>query len=128
MKVFGITEAKNQLSALIDHVRHGGRLSRLGRARTVRIGTKKLTENLILTAPPRALKGSDAVQTLLEEAERLDLIEELWKSLTEDQRDSIPLTNTQITELDRRLDLLEKEGPIGFSPEELRERIKRQRS
>lgn len=93
MKIVGITEAKNRLSALIDHVRSGetvlimdrgrpvarlesaisiedageGRLSRLERAGIVRIATNELTQDLIRTAPPRARKGSDVVKTLLEE-------------------------------------------------------------
>lgn len=93
MKVVGITEAKNKLSALIDHVRGGetvlimdrgrpvarlesavaiddageGRLSRLERAGIVRIAGKKLAEALIKAAPPRARKGADVVRILLEE-------------------------------------------------------------
>lgn len=93
MKIVSITEAKNRLSALIDHVRGGeivlimdhgrpvarlesavaideagqGRLSRLERAGIVRIATKKLGEDLIKTAPPRARKNADVVRVLLEE-------------------------------------------------------------
>lgn len=93
MKIVGITEAKNKLSALIDQVRGGetvlimdhgrpvarlesavtideageGRLSRLERAGIVRIATKKLTQALIQTAPPRARKNADVVRVLLEE-------------------------------------------------------------
>lgn len=93
MKIVGITEAKNKLSALIDLVRAGetvlimdhgrpvarlesavaiddageGRLSRLERAGIVRVATKKLKEGLIKTAPPRARKGADVVRVLLEE-------------------------------------------------------------
>lgn len=60
--------------------------------------------------------------------ERLDLIEELWESLSLDQRESLPITDDQRDELDRRLDLLDKEGPVGISPEELTDRIKRRSS
>lgn len=93
MKTVSITEAKNKLSALIDHVRGGetvlimdhgrpvarlesavvigdsgqGRLSRLERAGIVRIATKKLRKDLIQTAPPRARKDADVVRALLEE-------------------------------------------------------------
>lgn len=93
MKVVGIAEAKNKLSALIDHVRAGetvlimdhgrpvarlesavsiedvglGRLSRLERAGIVRIATKKLADDLLRTSPPRARKGADVVRALLEE-------------------------------------------------------------
>ena len=48
--------------------------------------------------------------------ERLDSIEQLWESLSEDERNSLPLTADQERELDRRLDGLEKEGPVGLSP------------
>ena len=56
--------------------------------------------------------------------ERLDLIEQLWDSLSEDERNSLPLTADQERELDRRLDGLEKEGPVGLSPDELRQRLR----
>ena len=56
--------------------------------------------------------------------ERLDLIEQLWESLSEEERESLPLTPEQERELDRRLDALEKEGPAGVSSDELRQRIR----
>lgn len=59
----------------------------------------------------------------LSQEERLGLIEELWESLGEEERDAIPLTREQESELDRRLDALEKDGPVGLSPEEVRTRI-----
>lgn len=62
---------------------------------------------------------------LLSPEERLDLIDELWESLTASQRASIPLTNEQEAELDRRLDDLDTDGPVGISPEELRANILR---
>lgn len=43
----------------------------------------------------------------------------------EDQHASLPLTSAQEEELDRRLDDLEAEGPIGISPEQLRSSILR---
>jgi len=55
--------------------------------------------------------------------ERLELIEELWESLSR-EGDPLPLTEEQEAELDRRLDVLDREGPVGISPEELRERIR----
>lgn len=60
--------------------------------------------------------------------ERLELIEQLWESLSQDQRESIPISDDQREELDHRLDLLEEQGPEGVSPEELMERIKRRSS
>jgi putative addiction module component (TIGR02574 family) len=56
--------------------------------------------------------------------ERLALIEQLWESLSDEERDSVPLTADQERELDRRLDAVEKEGPIGISPDELRKQIR----
>jgi putative addiction module component (TIGR02574 family) len=55
--------------------------------------------------------------------ERLQLIEELWDSLSIEQRDAIPLTAEQETELDRRLDDLERDGPVGVTSDELFARI-----
>ena len=59
----------------------------------------------------------------LTQDERLDLIEEIWESLDESQRDAVQLTASQRDELDRRLDQLEREGPDGVTSEELRERL-----
>jgi putative addiction module component (TIGR02574 family) len=60
--------------------------------------------------------------------ERLRLIEELWDSLDPVERDAIPLTSEQQEELDRRLDALEREGPIGISSDELFERVRKRSS
>ena len=49
----------------------------------------------------------------LNPAERLRMIEELWDSLSK-QPGSVPLTETQREELDRRLDDLERSGPEGI--------------
>jgi len=67
------------------------------------------------------------VQQLSRE-ERLELIEQLWDSLSDEERDSLPLTAEQEQELDRRLDTLEREGPVGVSPDELREQVRRRPS
>lgn len=64
----------------------------------------------------------------LSQDERLALIEELWESLSEAERDAIPLAAEQQQELDRRLDALEREGPKGLSPEEMRTHLKRRSS
>jgi putative addiction module component (TIGR02574 family) len=55
--------------------------------------------------------------------ERLELLEELWDSLSRES-EPLPLTEEQEAELDRRLDALDREGAVGISPEELRERIR----
>ena len=50
--------------------------------------------------------------TRLTPEEKLQLIDELWTSITPDQ---FPLTAAQRTELHRRLDHLDEEGPRGTS-------------
>lgn len=50
--------------------------------------------------------------------ERLQLLEELWESLSATP-EGIPLTNAQRKELDRRLDELDREGPTGIPWEEV---------
>lgn len=56
--------------------------------------------------------------------ERLELIEALWESISDSDRDNLPLTEAQRDELDRRLDFLDENGISGISPEDLRARIK----
>ncbi len=60
----------------------------------------------------------------LSKDERLDLIEQLWESLSDEERDSLPLAGDQEEELDRRLDALDREGPVGISSDELRKQIR----
>lgn len=93
MRVATITEAKNGLSALLDHVRSGetvlivdrgipvariesaarlgddadGRIVRLQRAGVVRAATKEPSIELALRRPPRPKAGGSAVAALLEE-------------------------------------------------------------
>lgn len=45
--------------------------------------------------------------------ERLRLLEQLWKSLSATP-EAVPLTNAQREELDRRLDELDRDGPVGI--------------
>ncbi len=59
----------------------------------------------------------------LNSEERLRLLEELWESLTPNP-EAIPLTNAQREELDRRLDDLDRDGPIGIPWEEVLHRIR----
>jgi putative addiction module component (TIGR02574 family) len=59
--------------------------------------------------------------------ERLELLEELWESLSRES-DPLPLTEDQEAELDRRLDALEREGAAGISSEELRDRLRNRSS
>ncbi|HEX9775786.1 MAG TPA: addiction module protein [Actinomycetota bacterium] len=68
------------------------------------------------------MKPAIDLQRLTSE-ERLDLIEELWESLDDEQRDSVALTPDQVKELDRRLDDLEREGVSGLTPDEVRARL-----
>lgn len=55
--------------------------------------------------------------------ERLELLERLWDSLAETP-EKVPLTDAQRQELDRRLDDLERDGPLGIPWNEVLERIK----
>jgi len=55
-------------------------------------------------------------------AEKLELIDELWQSLSPDD---FTLTDTQRQELDRRLDRLDREGPSATPWLEVRERIEK---
>ena len=61
--------------------------------------------------------------TDLSPEERLRLIEELWDSLTE-KPESVPLTDQQREELDRRLDGLEQFGPVGIPWDEVLQQIR----
>lgn len=92
MKTATITEAKNQLSALIDLVQSGesvvilergrpvarlepvagnldpaGRLARLERAGLIKIGTGPPPVELIRQPPPRIANGASVVEAVLEE-------------------------------------------------------------
>ena len=46
--------------------------------------------------------------------EQLDLLDQLWEALGRDPN-ALPLSNAQRAELDRRLDDLEAEGPVGLT-------------
>ncbi|MGH7267209.1 MAG: addiction module protein [Candidatus Rokuibacteriota bacterium] len=56
-------------------------------------------------------------------AARLDLLEQLWDSLAT-RPAAVPLTEAQRAELDRRLDELEAEGPVGIPWDEVLSRIR----
>jgi putative addiction module component (TIGR02574 family) len=58
--------------------------------------------------------------------ERLSLLEQLWDSLTATP-EVIPLTETQRDELDRRLDDLEVDGPVGIPWDDVLSRIRNRR-
>jgi putative addiction module component (TIGR02574 family) len=55
--------------------------------------------------------------------ERLSLLEELWDSLAATP-EAVSLTDAQRAELDRRLDDLEVEGPVGIPWDEVLSRIR----
>ncbi|MBI4461189.1 MAG: addiction module protein [Acidobacteria bacterium] len=61
--------------------------------------------------------------TSLSPAERLQLLDELWESLSATP-EAIPLTNAQREELDRRLDELDREGPTGIPWDDVLRRIR----
>jgi putative addiction module component (TIGR02574 family) len=52
------------------------------------------------------------------------LLDQLWDRLSQ-KADASPLTADQELELDRRLDALEREGPVGISSEDLARRIQK---
>ena len=54
--------------------------------------------------------------------ECLRLLEEVWESLRQ-RPTNVPLTDAQREELDRRLDDLDREGPVGIPWEEVQRRI-----
>jgi putative addiction module component (TIGR02574 family) len=56
--------------------------------------------------------------SLLSEQERLDLLDRLWESVGRDPR-ALPLSAAQRKELDRRLNDLELEGPVGIPWDEV---------
>jgi len=53
--------------------------------------------------------------------ERLELLEQIWDSLS---ADAVPMTDAQQEELDRRLDELDREGPVGIPWNEVLDRIR----
>ena len=53
--------------------------------------------------------------------QRLELLEQLWDSLSPE---AIPVTEAQKAELDRRLDELDREGPVGIPWDEVLDRIR----
>ena len=55
--------------------------------------------------------------------ERLRLLDELWESLSRTP-EAIPLTDAQREELDRRLNDLDREGPVGIPWDEVLGRIR----
>lgn len=93
MKRATLTETKNNLSALVDQVRHGetilildrgrpvarlesvlegdsaseGRVERLERQGFLRRGARRRLRSFLETRPPQLRKGSSAVEELLEE-------------------------------------------------------------
>ena len=45
--------------------------------------------------------------------QRLELLEQIWDSLAATP-ESVPVTPAQLRELDRRLDELDRDGPVGI--------------
>jgi putative addiction module component (TIGR02574 family) len=68
---------------------------------------------------PSGSMGKAALDiTRLSRDEQLDLLDQLWESLGRDP-EALPLSDAQRAELDRRLDELEAEGPVGLTWEEV---------
>jgi putative addiction module component (TIGR02574 family) len=55
--------------------------------------------------------------------EQLELLDELWQSLGHDP-DILPLPHAHRQELDRRLDDLEEEGPLGIAWDDVADQIR----
>ena len=55
--------------------------------------------------------------------ERLELLEQLWDSLSATP-EAVPLTGAQREELDRRLDEVDRDGPLGIPWDEVMRRIR----
>ena len=70
-----------------------------------------------MSARAKKVRYTDHVATIditsLSFEERLRLLDELWESLSRTP-EAIPLTEAQREELGRRLDELDREGPIGI--------------
>ena len=65
--------------------------------------------------------------TTLNRDEQLQLLENLWDSLSSTPI-AVPLTDAQREELDRRLDELDREGPVGIPVEEVLGRLHTRRA
>ncbi len=61
----------------------------------------------------------------LSAAEKLELIDELWASVSQDPA-NVVLTEAQRRDLDARLDRLERDGPVGRSWSEIRRDLLKQ--
>ena len=57
--------------------------------------------------------------------ERLALMDKIWESLSANPA-SVPVTQAQREELDRRLDDLDREGPVGIPWDEVLTRLRSQ--
>lgn len=55
--------------------------------------------------------------------ERLHLMDQIWESLSATP-EAVPLTSAQREELDRRLDELDRDGPVGIPWLEVLDRIR----
>ena len=58
--------------------------------------------------------------------QRLELLEEIWNSLSATP-EAVPMTQPQREELDRRLDELDSEGPVGIPWDEVCRRLRDRR-
>ncbi len=61
----------------------------------------------------------------LSPAERLQLLEQIWDSLATTP-ESVPVTSAQREELERRLDELDRVGPVGIPWDEVLRKVRGQ--
>jgi putative addiction module component (TIGR02574 family) len=57
--------------------------------------------------------------------QRLQLLEQIWDSLATNP-ESVPVTAAQREELERRLDALDREGPVGIQWDDVVRRVRGQ--
>ena len=57
--------------------------------------------------------------------QRLQLLEQIWDSLATNP-ESVPVTAAQREELERRLDVLDREGPVGIPWDDVVRRVRGQ--
>lgn len=72
----------------------------------------------VMCDDPRRMGKAALDITRLTREEQLDLLDDLWESLGRSPG-ALPLSDAQRAELDRRLDELEAEGPVGLTWDEV---------
>ena len=77
---------------------------------------------LNFAAPPSTLPIDTIDIARLNPEQRLQLLQQIWDSLAATP-DAVPITSAQREELSRRLDDLDREGPIGIPWDEVLRKV-----